>query len=245
MIVLHQFDSVFGLPNASPFCMKLETFLKMSGLSYRVEPVRDPGATPKGKAPFVELDGEPIGDSGLIVRRLEERYGIDLDRGLTPGERAAAHAFCVMLEERTYFALLHERWIDEGNWPIVRDAYLRDLPPPVQDQVRERTRGDGSTALRSIVGHHPLDRDPEAGEPGQRPPEEGHRTRLALVGQDLAVGEARRIVDADMQEVPATAALLAAPVAGDRLWRRQAPAPTETNDRVAVDARPRRSARAS
>lgn len=152
MIVLHQFDSVFGLPNASPFCMKLETFLKMSGLPYRVEPVRDPSATPKGKAPFVELDGELIGDSELIVRRLEERHGIDLDRGLTPGERAAAHAFCVMLEERTYFALLHERWIDEHNWPIVRDAYLRDLPPPIQDQVRELTRarlaGQGMGAHR-------------------------------------------------------------------------------------------------
>lgn len=141
MIVLHQFDSVFGLPNASPFCMKLETFLKMSGLPYQIEPVRDPTATPKGKAPFVEIDGEAVGDSALIARLLEEHYGIDLDRGLTPGERAASHAFCVMLEERTYFALLHERWIDERNWPIVRDAYLGDLPPPIQDQIRERTRG--------------------------------------------------------------------------------------------------------
>lgn len=46
-----------------------------------------------------------------------------------------------MLEERTYFALLHERWIDERNWPIVRDAYLGGLPAAVQDQIRGRTRG--------------------------------------------------------------------------------------------------------
>ena len=68
---------------------------------------------------------------------------------------------------------------------------------------------------RAVVGHHPLDPDAEAGEPGQGPPEEGHRTLLALVGQDLRVGEPGGVVDADMEEVPATAAFLAAPVAGD------------------------------
>ena len=140
MIVLHQFKSFFGLPNASPFCMKLETFLRLSGLAYRIEPVLDPAATPKGKAPFVELDGERIGDSALIIRALETRYGVDLDQGLSSAERAVAHAFCVMLEERTYFAILHERWIDPHNWPIVRDAYLQGLPPAVQDQIRERCR---------------------------------------------------------------------------------------------------------
>ena len=97
MIVLHQFKSFFGLPNASPFCMKLETFLRLSRLAYRTEPVLDPTATPKGKAPFVELDGERIGDSALIIRALETRYGVDLDQGLSPAERAVAHAFCVML----------------------------------------------------------------------------------------------------------------------------------------------------
>ena len=32
MIKLFQFPPAFGLPNASPFCMKLETWLRMAGL---------------------------------------------------------------------------------------------------------------------------------------------------------------------------------------------------------------------
>jgi hypothetical protein len=32
LITLHQFAPAFGLPNASPFCMKLETYLRMAGL---------------------------------------------------------------------------------------------------------------------------------------------------------------------------------------------------------------------
>ena len=34
MIKLYQFPPAFGLPNASPFCMKLETYLRMAGLPF-------------------------------------------------------------------------------------------------------------------------------------------------------------------------------------------------------------------
>ena len=140
MIVLHQFEAAFGVPNPSPFCMKLECFLKMSGLPYRSVPLRNPGEAPKGKGPFVEIDCERIGDSALIIRELERRYGVDPDRGLTAAERAVGHALGVMLEERTYFALLHDRWLDDRNWPVVRDAFFGELPPTVQEQIRAGKR---------------------------------------------------------------------------------------------------------
>ena len=34
MIKLYQFKRTFGLPNMSPFCMKVETWLRMAGLEY-------------------------------------------------------------------------------------------------------------------------------------------------------------------------------------------------------------------
>ena len=81
----------------------------------------------------------------------------------------------------------------------------------VQDRLAEAMAAIG----RAVVGHDALDGDAQGGEPGDGALEEGHGTFLALVGEDLGVGEARGVVDADMQEVPADAALLAAPVAGD------------------------------
>jgi hypothetical protein len=36
MIKVHQFAPAFGLPNASPFCMKLETYLRMAGLPFEL-----------------------------------------------------------------------------------------------------------------------------------------------------------------------------------------------------------------
>ena len=36
---------------------------------------------------------------------------------------------------------------------------------------------------RAVVGHHPLDADPEASEPGERAFEKRYRALFALVGQ--------------------------------------------------------------
>ena len=100
---------------------------------------------------------------------------IDLDRELGPAERAVAHAFCVMLEERTYFALLHERWIEERNWPFVRDGYLGDLPAPVQNAVREGSRarivaqGLGAHTPEEIQGLAIADIDAMAAWLGHKP----------------------------------------------------------------------------
>ena len=42
MIKLFQFPPYWGLPNASPFCMKVETYLRMTGIPYQNVYVRDP-----------------------------------------------------------------------------------------------------------------------------------------------------------------------------------------------------------
>ncbi|MEJ0063658.1 MAG: glutathione S-transferase family protein [Alphaproteobacteria bacterium] len=129
MIKLYQFPSAFGLPNASPFCMKTEVMLKMLELPYEIVPTSNPKVGPKGKLPFIEdEDGARVADSEIIRQHLEKKTGRDLDQGLSAEERATAHAFARMLEERTYFIMLQNRWDDEKNWPIVRKTFFSDMP---------------------------------------------------------------------------------------------------------------------
>lgn len=154
MLTLRQFAPAFGVPNASPYCMKLETFLRLAGISYRTVPIHDLEDAPKKKAPWVEIDGEPMGDSELIMLRLEVLHGIDLDAGLDPFRRAAGHALCTMLEERTGFAIMYARWIDEPGWTTVRDTYLSDLPPAVQDMIRDGLR---DRIVKQGLGQHSRD----------------------------------------------------------------------------------------
>ena len=60
MIKLMQFPRMFGLPNPSPFCIKVEVLLKMAGLAYECEFVANPGKGPKGKLPAIKDDDEII-----------------------------------------------------------------------------------------------------------------------------------------------------------------------------------------
>ncbi len=88
MITLFQFPAAFNVPNASPYCLKLETWLRLAGLEYQVKVVSDPRKAPKGKLPYVRIEGEAIGDSEIVIRTLGERYGSLSTLAWTPEARA-------------------------------------------------------------------------------------------------------------------------------------------------------------
>ncbi len=71
--VLHQFPAMLGLPNASPFCMKLETFLRLAGLDYTIAEEDDPRVSPTKRLPFIEADGRVIPDSEACIRYLSDQ----------------------------------------------------------------------------------------------------------------------------------------------------------------------------
>ena len=105
MITLYTFGRYWGLPDPSPFVMKAEMLLKLSGLPY--ETVRgDMRKAPKGKLPFIR-DGETVvADSTLIRLHLEQQHGIDFDRGLSVRERGIGWSVEKMLEDHMYWVLI-------------------------------------------------------------------------------------------------------------------------------------------
>jgi hypothetical protein len=76
--------------------------------------------------------------------------------------------------------------------------------------------GEGFVA-GAIVGHDPGDGYPEAGVVGHGGLQEGDGAFFFLVGQNLAEGDARGVVDADVDELPtdAPAVALTGAIAGD------------------------------
>jgi len=158
MIKLIQFPRVFGLPNPSPFCIKVEVLLKMAGLAYECEFVANPGKGPKGKLPAIMDDGELIGDSEIIRWHLERKYGVDFDKGLAPGERAIGHAFARMAEERTNWVVVYSRWIEDANWPVFRDTLFRGMPGVVRRLIGPQIRKRVGRMLRAQgLGLHSRD----------------------------------------------------------------------------------------
>jgi len=179
MIKLMQFPRMFGLPNPSPFCIKVEVLLKMAGLAYECEFVANPGKGPKGKLPAIRDDDEIIGDSELIRWHLELKHGVDFDKGLSPHERAIGHAFARMAEERTYWVMVYSRWIEDANWPVFRDTLFASVPgfirgvigPPIRKRVRRmlRAHGLGLHTRDEIYAMGAADVDAIATELGTKP----------------------------------------------------------------------------
>lgn len=132
MIRLHQFAPAFGLPNASPFCMKLETYLRMVGLPYELVNSGDVLRAPKGKLPFIDDGGTRVADTSFIIEYLKGRYGDTLDARLTPAQRAEATAFQRLLEEDLYWTVVQTRWVEDAGWQKTREAFFGALPMPLR-----------------------------------------------------------------------------------------------------------------
>lgn len=98
MITVHGSAPSFGLPETSPFVMKTIVQLKMAGVPFETRPAQ-PTDSPKGQIPFIDDDGAVIADSTFIRAYLEDRFGFDLDAGLTLVERAHAWAIERMIED--------------------------------------------------------------------------------------------------------------------------------------------------
>ena len=54
MITLYTTPPLWGLPSISPHCTKLETWLRIADIPYKVEITADFTTAPKGKIPFIE-----------------------------------------------------------------------------------------------------------------------------------------------------------------------------------------------
>ena len=91
-IELTTFPPLPEIPNVSPFCMKLETYLRMSGREYSVKHVRSSRKSPTGKIPYVTIDGAVLTDSGQILDTLESQLAEPVDHDLTAVQKAEALA---------------------------------------------------------------------------------------------------------------------------------------------------------
>ncbi|MGR9073834.1 MAG: glutathione S-transferase family protein [Gammaproteobacteria bacterium] len=149
MIILHQFKPCWGIPNLSPFCVKVETYLRIAGLPYQAV-VDLPAKGPKGKLPFIEDDGKIIADSRLIVEYLEETYGHKLDGHLTEEQSAASVAILRLLDESLYWYGAYARWqYSDANLHVTQDAVFAALPPLLQSVAAFFIR---RSMIKKIVG---------------------------------------------------------------------------------------------
>ena len=156
MIKLYTFGPFYGLPDASPFCLKVDAYLRANGIPFEVVPgFENLRRAPKGKLPFIDDDGKVIGDSAFILSYLKEKHGDPLDAGLTAEQKAIAHAFIKMLDENLYWCMVRFRWIDDAVWPTLRGLFFGAMPAPLRWILPPLIRkGVAKTLREQGIGRH-------------------------------------------------------------------------------------------
>lgn len=99
VVILHQFPRTINLkvPSASPYCLKLETWLRMANINYQNHFTFKMSS--KGKIPWITLNGNNVADSQFCIEYLGEKLDKDLNSGIINNlELAAARAFLKLVE---------------------------------------------------------------------------------------------------------------------------------------------------
>src|SRR4051812_33620131 len=146
MITLYGAGEGFGLPEISPYVAKTEVQLKMAGLAYR-KARGAPQEAPKGQVPFIEHDGQRIGDSTFIRGYLERTFGLDFDEGLDARQRAEAWAIERMLENHLGWFGVQGRWLIPENFAKGPAHFFERIP----EELRDRACAEVLERVRTVV----------------------------------------------------------------------------------------------
>lgn len=155
MMELIAYPGAFGEPSASPFCVKAICLLQLAGVDWQHKETHDPRKAPKAKLPVL-VDGDTvIPDSEQIREHLEAHHGADFNKGLDAAQRGAAHAVTRMMDEHLYFGIVCDRWMDDANWAIIKDAYFSQIPAPVRGIITPVIRRQAKSQVRHQgMGRH-------------------------------------------------------------------------------------------
>lgn len=136
MIILNGGGENFGLPEVSPYVTKTEVQLKMAGLAYQKQRA-DLQKAPKGQMPWIDDGGRLIGDSTFIRMHVEQEYGVDLDAGLDPLQRATALAIELMIDRELTPAIIYFRWMVPENFARGPSHFFDGAPEAMREAIKQ------------------------------------------------------------------------------------------------------------
>merc|ERR1719508_597921 len=100
-VYLYQSSRTPQIPSISPQELKLESWLKLHGISYENVDHKAKLTSKRGTLPFIELNGEEVTDAATF-QTLSEKFGKDMSAHLTQEQKNVEHAMIKMV--RTIFS---------------------------------------------------------------------------------------------------------------------------------------------
>ncbi|XP_059082669.1 failed axon connections homolog [Tigriopus californicus] len=120
-VYLHQFHRSATCPSPSPYVLKLESYLRATQIPYTTG--FDQAQGPKGKAPWMTINGHDLSDSQLCINFLNDKFDKDLDSHLSAEQKATSHCVRIMIEEHYMWAFAMDRYVfsnqDFTKWLVL------------------------------------------------------------------------------------------------------------------------------
>lgn len=160
VVYLYQFCRCGISPSVSPFCLKVETWLRFAGIKYENVDHKLKLRSKKGQLPFVEVNGIEIADSAIIIRELGKQFNKDLDAGLSREQRIISHAFTAMLDHHTSWVYRWWRYSNVGEFlkeaqMNIQQARQTKIPAPLLNFiVKLKFKGKKKATIGHGIGVH-------------------------------------------------------------------------------------------
>ena len=82
VITLYSYPGLFGVADNNGYGLKVYAWLRLAGIAFTHRHLFDASAAPRGQLPYIDDDGETIGDSDAIVAHLANKYRPAIDHRL-------------------------------------------------------------------------------------------------------------------------------------------------------------------
>ncbi|XOV82226.1 MAG: glutathione S-transferase family protein [bacterium] len=139
-LTLVTLGGAFDMRNVSPFCLKIEMLMQSLGLQFDLAEQPDPRKAPKGKLPYLEVNGQSLADSELITQYLDELTGGAVYAGLSSQQQAYGVALTRLAEDHLYWLMVASRWLDDNWWPNVVDGFFHIAPAIIRPLAANAAR---------------------------------------------------------------------------------------------------------
>jgi len=164
VVYLYQFHRSPTVPNLSPFCVKIETWLRVHKLAHEVIGSYF-NRSQNGLVPFVEINGRQIADSQLILFELQKHFGIK--EAESPGRVGISRIVDRMIEGSTFYALQYTRickntaqFLEKRNFGREIPAILRTMAVPYfRNRLKTRIDSQGYGKFAEVDVEEILRRD--------------------------------------------------------------------------------------
>lgn len=127
MLTLYSYPELFGVADNNGYGLKVFAWLRLAGVPFVHAHLFDASQAPRAQLPYLDDDGEHIGDSDTIIAYVRRTYAVTLDDGLTAAQRDTALLVTRLLDD-LYWVMSYSRWKDEAFWQHFRDALMAQHP---------------------------------------------------------------------------------------------------------------------